>query len=67
MSGEEIYEHDDYIERLEPAVFRLLQKFHIETDCGRDGDHWAECDALVDAVGWLSWEVWRDMASLEVM
>ena len=44
----------------EIAAYRLLQKFHLETKCGRrNGDHWAECDALVDAFGWESWEAWQ--------
>jgi len=67
MSGEEIYEQDDYGDRLEEAAFRLLRKFHIETDCGEDGDHWAECDNLVDAVGWISWMAWEQMAEMEVL
>jgi hypothetical protein len=45
----------------EEHAFRLLLKFHKETDCGKDGDHWAECDALVDAFGWRSWERWREL------
>lgn len=43
----------------EMKAYRLLQKFHQETDCGEGGDHWAECDALVDAFGWVSWEAWK--------
>ena len=44
----------------EIAAYRLLRKFHLETKCGkRNGDHWAECDALVDAFGWESWEAWQ--------
>jgi hypothetical protein len=43
---------------VEEAAFRLLWKFHRETDCGRDGMHWAECERLIDALGWESWEVW---------
>lgn len=31
------------------ALERLLQKFHIETDC-TDGAHWAECDHAQDIV-----------------
>ncbi len=51
---------------VEEAAFRLLHKFHRETDCGRGavrGDHWAECDRLVDALGWDSWEVWCAIVS----
>ena len=48
---------------IEIAAFRLLFKFHIETTCGADGMHWAECDALVHWLGWTSWEAWVDIAS----
>ena len=48
---------------VEEAAFRLLQKFHRETVCGRRGDHWAECEALVDVLGWESWEVWSAIVS----
>lgn len=47
-----------YEDAAERAAFRLLRKFHCETACGRGGMHWAECDALVDAFGWVSWEAW---------
>ena len=44
----------------EIAAYRLLQKHHQETDCGRgDVGHSAECDGLVDAFGWVSWEAWE--------
>ena len=46
---------------VEESVYRLLVKFHNETECGEGGDHWAECEALVDAIGWVSWEVWDDI------
>ena len=45
-------------EDIEIAGYRLLVKFHNETECGEGGDHWAECDALVAAFGWVSWEAW---------
>ena len=32
-------------ELLVEKMKRLLDKFHIETDCGKDGIHWAECEA----------------------
>jgi hypothetical protein len=44
---------------LQLAPYRLLRKFHTETDCGAEamgGDHWAECEALVDALGLESWD-----------
>lgn len=41
----------------EAATFRLMQKFHRATECGRP-EHWAECEALADAYGWESWEDW---------
>lgn len=44
--------------RSEMAAFDLLLKFHKETECGEGGDHWAECEALVDSFGWISWEAW---------
>ena len=40
------------------AVYRLLLKFHRETDCGRPF-HWAECERLVELFGWSSWEDWN--------
>lgn len=45
--------------RSETAAFELLLKFHKETECGEGGDHWAECEALVDSFGWVSWEAWE--------
>ena len=51
-------DEDTRRENIEVAAFRLLSKFHIETDCGQP-DHWAECSALVDALGWVSWEAWE--------
>jgi hypothetical protein len=47
----------DRLVAAEMAAYRLLLKFHKETICGRPY-HWAECEALVDAFGWASWEVW---------
>jgi hypothetical protein len=51
----------DVLMDIEEAAFRLLGKLHRETACGRHGDHWAECDRLIAALGWTSWEVWREM------
>lgn len=44
---------------MEKAAFLLLMKMHQEAGCGNDGDHWAECDALVEACGYGSWEGWK--------
>jgi hypothetical protein len=56
----------DALDELEKAVFGLLYKFHVETDCGKP-EHWAECERLVEQVGWINWETWRDVAlDLEV-
>ncbi len=44
---------------LENAAYGALRKFHRESDCGKDGVHWAECERLVDEVGWESWETWH--------
>ncbi len=38
------------VDTLETAAFRLLRKFHVETECGQP-DHWAECEALSYALG----------------
>ena len=62
MSGEYILE-----DRMEEAAFRLLRKFHKETECGEGGDHWAECEGLVEAAGWLSWEVWEQIVEMGVV
>jgi hypothetical protein len=51
----------DVLMDIEEAAFQLLARVHRETDCGQAGDHWAECTRLVDAIGWVSWEVWREM------
>lgn len=42
----------------EKAAYRLLRKFHREAECGNKRMHWAECEGLVDAFGWVSWEAW---------
>ena len=39
------------LSRLQIQTERLWSKFHIETDCGLDGVHWAECEAVADALG----------------
>ena len=49
-----------FLEQQAGATYRLLRKFHAETDCGkRKDDHWAECNALVNAFCWGSWEIWQ--------
>jgi hypothetical protein len=39
-------------------VYRLLRKFHAETDCGKDGRHWAECEAACQAFLYDDWQEW---------
>lgn len=41
--------HDD-LNIVIPALAQLLFKFHIETHCGFDDSHWAECEAAQDAL-----------------
>jgi hypothetical protein len=48
---------------IEVAAFRLLAKFHRETDCGRPY-HWAECERLADAFGYDSWPVWERLGTV---
>lgn len=50
---------DERFVRCAAATYRLLDKFHEETDCGEDGEHWAECEALCHAFEIESWEVWK--------
>lgn len=52
----------DVVYWAEIAAHRLLLKFHSETECGQDGLHWAECDALADAFGYDSWDIWTLVA-----
>jgi hypothetical protein len=33
------------------AILLFWEKFHIETDCGKGGDHWAECDRISEMFG----------------
>jgi hypothetical protein len=47
---------EEEFHRLRNACGRLLRKFHHETTCGSDGWHWAECESLVDALGWMDYD-----------
>lgn len=51
------------VRQMERAAYRLLVKFHNETECGANGVHWAECEALHGAFGWPSWEAWTNFES----
>jgi len=57
--------NEDLLNDAECAAFHLMQKFHTETDCGKDGTHWAECDALAGAFGYGSWKMWAFMCGVE--
>jgi hypothetical protein len=58
-------EDDPAVVLLFRPLYRLLVKFHRETECGRDGLHWAECDALCSAFGWESWDEWVEAATAD--
>jgi hypothetical protein len=45
--------HGDHPERLATAALRFWVKMHNEGLCRhRDGDAWAECEALADELAW---------------
>jgi hypothetical protein len=45
---------DQDLRQLEKFLYMLLEKVHAETDCGRDGRHWPQCQALTFMFGWKS-------------
>lgn len=65
MNNEELRLANDEDRRMdvEWAAYMMLLKFHKETDCGDEGMHWHECDQLVTALGFSSWEVWHTVVS----
>ena len=40
----------------EQALFALLSRLHRDTNCGKHGPHWAECEALFTQLGWSGYE-----------
>jgi hypothetical protein len=62
-----VRQHESSLEdlrRLQRLLYHLFERLHAETDCGRDGKHWAECDTIAFAFGWKSWDEWKHIGGL---
>jgi len=47
----------------ELAAYDLLEKFHIETECG-SVIHWIECQHVCDSFGYDSWDSWNAIVTM---
>jgi hypothetical protein len=42
--------------RFERVLFTLMSRLHRDTECGRNGEHWRECEAVFRELGWSGYE-----------